>query len=347
VAGFPAEAGAVLTHRRFEVSTANRPSVVFSLTINRVNAVTYMAVIEDVTLLVAQERLIFEDQQQFHAIFSHIRDYAIFVIDLAGLVQQWNESLDRMGGWQASDVEGKHLSMFSVHSSTEQVNQVLADAKNTGSRETEGWLRRRDGSQQWANTVITALPNAKGEVSGFVVVSRDMSERKRMEDELRRLATTDPLTGAHNRRSGTARMMEALAQRARYGGRLSLLMLDIDHFKSINDRYGHDAGDTVLCAFVETCIAVLRSSDVLIRWGGEEFIALLPSTDGAGAFALAERIRASTAAMQVETADGAPITFTVSIGVAEALGDDSHTFVQQADKALYTAKSNGRNRVAA
>ncbi len=347
IAVFTDDAGAVLTHHRCEVDSGKAPPTVISLTVNRVAATVYMAIVEDVTQLVEQERLIFEDQQRFQAIFNNIRDYAIFTLDLSGRLDDWNRSLDRFGGWTASDVEGQYLGLLFDNGGAEKVAGLLQEARRAGSTETEGWLKRNDGSRQWANTVITALPDPHGEVGGFVVVARDMSERKRMEDELRRLATTDPLTGAYNRRWGQERLSAALAKRARDGGPVSVLMLDIDHFKSINDRFGHEAGDEALRSFVAACGDVLRPTDALVRWGGEEFLALLPRVTGDGVAEIAERIRARVAAIGADAPAEGRVRFTVSIGLAEANGGDADDLVRRADKALYEAKAGGRNRVVA
>ncbi len=346
IARFAPAAGAIVTHRRSTVEREGARPMVLSLTVTRVDADAYMAVVEDVTVLVEQERVIFEDQQRFHAIFSHIRDYSIFIVGLDGRLREWNESIERIGGWNAQDVEGGHLSLFFAVADAGRVDQLLAEALRTGSVETEGWLQRRDHSQVWANSVITALPSADGAISGFVVVARDMSERKRLEDELRRLATTDPLTGAYNRRWGEDQIARTLAKRARDGTAFTLLMLDLDHFKSINDRLGHEMGDNALRAFVTACAGVLRATDALVRWGGEEFLALLPCTPSDRAAAIAERIRVAVAAIEIEVPEGESFGFTVSIGLAEADITTLDSLIRRADEALYEAKSSGRNRVA-
>jgi diguanylate cyclase (GGDEF)-like protein len=124
-----------------------------------------------------------------------------------------------------------------------------------------------------------------------------------------------------------------------------VLMLDIDWFKTINDRYGHDAGDDVLCALVVTCNAMLRTVDMLARWGGEEFLILLPDTGAEAAVAIAERLRKSASAMTIPVGGDGGIGFTVSIGVAVPVSDDLHDLLRRADGALYAAKAGGRNRV--
>ena len=346
VASFTGKAGAILDQQRLETQAGGQ-TLVLSLTVNRVNDTVYMAVLKNVTKLAEQERKLFSDQQRFRAIFNYVRDYEIYTITSDGLIDEWNQSLQRFGGWGAADVLGRHIDMFFAtgEPGVPDPNTLLAEAKRIGSVETEGWRLKRDGSRFWANTVITALPDETGAVRGFVVVARDITERKRMEDELKQQATIDPLTGAFNRRHGHVRLAAEFNQRARSGRSFGVLMIDIDRFKSINDAYGHDKGDAVLCAMVHTCQAGLRAVDMLARWGGEEFLILLPDTGAEGAIGTAERLRESVAAMRIPVDPNHDIAFTVSIGVAVPLNDDPHDLLRRVDDALYAAKAGGRNRV--
>ncbi len=180
------------------------------------------------------------------------------------------------------------------------------------------------------------------------LVGRRTRELERANADLERLATIDPLTGARNRRAFLAQAAAEAARAARHGHPLSVLVIDLDHFKRINDGYGHAAGDAVLRAFVERAAAALRAADVIGRLGGEEFAVLLPETGLAAAAEAAERIRAALAAGPVAVEGGA-VSFTASIGVAE-LGPDGDTpeaALNHADRRLYQAKREGRNRTVA
>ena len=128
------------------------------------------------------------------------------------------------------------------------------------------------------------------------------------------------------------------------GGRSRSLMLDIDHFKAVNDRFGHAAGDAVLCALVHTCRKVLRPVDMVMRWGGEEFLIVLPNSGATDAMSAAERLRAAVALEEVAS-DGALIRYTISVGVALPEGESPGELLSRSDGALYTAKTSGRNRV--
>jgi diguanylate cyclase (GGDEF)-like protein len=178
-------------------------------------------------------------------------------------------------------------------------------------------------------------------VRGFVVVTRDLTERKRTEHDMKLLAI--PLT-AYNRRQGDALLAAEFARRARDGGDFAVLMLDIDHFKAVNDRFGHETGDAVLCALVNESQKAQRAVDMLVRRGGEEFLVVLPDTDADAAMVTAERLRAALAETEVSASDVATVRFTVSIGVAVPLTDNSGELLRRADLALYAAKAAGRNQ---
>jgi diguanylate cyclase (GGDEF)-like protein len=165
------------------------------------------------------------------------------------------------------------------------------------------------------------------------------------ERALLRIATTDPLTGAHNRRHYMALLSREHHRAERYASAFSVLMLDIDHFKKVNDTYGHAVGDAALKAMVGAASMHLRPSDTLGRFGGEEFVVMLPQTDEVGAVAAAERIRESVAQVAVP-AGAQTVRFTVSIGVATFVPKATvEELLESADKALYAAKTGGRNQV--
>lgn len=168
--------------------------------------------------------------------------------------------------------------------------------------------------------------------------------------ELQDIAYTDYLTGLPTRRIFMERGKNALARAARYGGALSVLMIDLDQFKKVNDTYGHKIGDLVLKAFSSLCNAGLRDVDIVGRIGGEEFAILLPETGSERAIEVAERLRERIAKATVPLHRQTPIRFTVSIGVAtltEPATTNLDTLLDKADKALYKAKVSGRNRVCA
>lgn len=181
---------------------------------------------------------------------------------------------------------------------------------------------------------------------GYLAVYRDIDESKRLYDRLEYLATTDALTEVANRRSLLDRAGAEFDRARRNHRNISLLMIDVDLFKSVNDNHGHTVGDEVLRQAAGACEAALRDSDILGRIGGEEFAAVLPEAGAETAHLVAERLRLAVAGLQIETENG-PLAITVSIGIttaAEARGNLDE-IMAEADEALYLAKHRGRNRV--
>lgn len=182
-------------------------------------------------------------------------------------------------------------------------------------------------------------------VSAALRVKRLQDELRIRNAELEAASRTDPLTGLPNRRHLQEQLVAAGSAAKRRGENMAVLMVDVDHFKAVNDRLGHAGGDHVLRRVALALASACRAEDVAGRWGGEEFLVVAPTTDEEGAAALAERIRALTAAegITVEGTDE-PVTVTVSVGVAYGK-DDVDAVVRDADAALYRAKAEGRNRV--
>ena len=194
-----------------------------------------------------------------------------------------------------------------------------------------------------------ALPeSAQRELSMLALQAADALVRTRLYEQMERLATIDGLTGLVNRRTFNTQMQARLREAQRYQRPLSLLLLDIDHFKKVNDTFGHPAGDAVLRGVAQLAQAQARETDLVARYGGEEMALVLPETDARGALIIAERIRAVVAAAQHLTEQGA-IKVTLSVGVATwpGAGEDPEALLESADKALYRAKQSGRNRVEA
>jgi two-component system, cell cycle response regulator len=195
-----------------------------------------------------------------------------------------------------------------------------------------------------------AEPHPK-DVELVSIIARELAGPLRIAalvEESQRLATIDSLTGLMNRRAFTASTLREIARSQRHGNPFCLLLLDVDHFKTINDRRGHPSGDVVLTAIGRLLGQELRKADFSGRWGGEEFVVVLTETTGASGLGGAERIRAAIATMKVKDTTGEPIPVTVSIGLAAHRdGDNVDSLVRRADQAMYEAKSSGRNRVAA
>jgi diguanylate cyclase (GGDEF)-like protein/PAS domain S-box-containing protein len=219
--------------------------------------------------------------------------------------------------------------------------------------EAEFRMRHRDGHWVWLQArglVIERDPD--GRALRLVGTRQDITRAKQTEQLLRELAHTDALTGIHNRRSFIERASDELASASRHGHAVSLLMMDLDHFKGINDQHGHAGGDSVLRSFVQTARTVMRQSDIFGRVGGEEFAALLPHTALDGARTIAERLLQQTRGQPAVLGSGMAVDYTVSVGVATATLECAlaaagiDPLMAAADRALYRAKSQGRNRLA-
>jgi len=231
---------------------------------------------------------------------------------------------------------------------------VRATAERSGHR-FEDWLeerlaihRRADGSPLLLNIHERWFQiREKRTRNGWTVLVRsDVTHLKETEEELRRLATVDTLTETANRWHFTEQGERILARHRQKGEPLALLMFDIDHFKEVNDRSGHAAGDEALRALARVCREVLRAGDLIARWGGEEFLALLPGVAEADARNVAERLRRRIEELEI-TAEGARFGITVSIGLATTaeVSGSLERLILAADRALYVAKQAGRNRV--
>lgn len=205
--------------------------------------------------------------------------------------------------------------------------------------------RRKDESLYHESLTIAPVSDERGEIKHFVAIKDDISERKRLEAKLIELARTDPLTGLANRRALMENLTAELDRMRRHARPLSVLMLDIDFFKRVNDQHGHAAGDRVLKVVANLLRDNVRTTDALGRIGGEEFAIATVETDGDAARELAERIRAAVATTPIGTGSH-PIRVTISVGIAVARDDDTaDSVLSRADTALYAAKAAGRNRI--
>ncbi|EFL52347.1 diguanylate cyclase with PAS/PAC sensor [Solidesulfovibrio fructosivorans JJ]] len=204
-----------------------------------------------------------------------------------------------------------------------------------------------NGVNQYFDVFFARMLDVSGKFSGMLIILDDITTRKQLELQLNHLATTDALTGANNLHRFLERAEEEIIRSERHDKPVSFLMLDIDHFKNINDTYGHAIGDDVLRVLSAACRKLFRKSDVFGRVGGEEFAAILPETTLEAATQVAERLRQILAQLEVDGPNG-NISFTVSIGIVERKnGQNLSDVMRFADKSLYEAKNSGRNKVVA
>jgi diguanylate cyclase (GGDEF)-like protein len=281
-----------------------------------------------------RERLFELTPVSVHEIYRSLED-AIFVIDDEGRVQDMNKAARSLLLTTADRSIGVLLPELLPEAGF-LLNEAHGDVN--GEVSLHG---------HYYDVRMTLLHSVGGRFSGRMLVWRDVTERKQLESELRRLSVTDALTGLYNRRYFRHRGEDEIKHAQRYGRPLSMIMLDIDYFKDVNDSFGHDAGDRVLVALAALLTSELRETDCIGRIGGEEFALLLPETDEAAAHELCQRVLKAVAAMSVSIVDGRTIGITVSAGMAtlEAGEIGISQFMRRTDGAMYQAKNEGRNRL--
>jgi diguanylate cyclase (GGDEF)-like protein/PAS domain S-box-containing protein len=208
--------------------------------------------------------------------------------------------------------------------------------------EKEGYTEVENGDRV-LQILASTIQNQESKIIGSAALIRDVTTEKQMQAELRHFATSDSLTGLFNRRYLDEMLAKELERCQRYKHELSIIMFDVDHFKRFNDEHGHDQGDRVLQFLGKAVKKLMRTLDIPCRYGGEEFLMILPETNVEGAMSMAERARKTVANSEV---DG--LSVTISIGVAsyaDILVENAQKFIEAADKALYKAKKDGRNCV--
>lgn len=255
-----------------------------------------------------------------------------------------NTAFARVTGYASEELLGQTPALFrsGEHDEAFYAEMCAAMARGVDFRATF-INRRRDGSLYHAEQSTSPIYDENSRITHYVSVSKDISDRVDMEQALRHAATHDTLTGLHNRRYGEQLIEDAIAKADATGEPLNLLMCDIDHFKQVNDRFGHPIGDQVLSSTARILSQSVRGRDAVIRWGGEEFVILLDACPRASAIELAERIR-----LRLHQHRHAEVgRVTLSLGLATRTADEPMAaLIGRADAALYTAKRSGRNRLA-
>lgn len=348
VSSFQAERGPVCENHRVFVTQARDGPVVLGCSIIKVAANLLMTVLSDISRQVAAERRARQTEAWLAGIYTSVNDFAFFTLDSGGRIESWNSSVEQLTGFAEADVLGRTLSRFYARdeAASHRSPEHIALTRDEGWHVEEFWCETKTGRRYWGQLLVAVLREVEGVISGYSVVLRDVTERKLTSDNLKRLLTTDHLTGVTNR-AHFFEIAEAEIGRAQQQSRpLSIIMLDADHFKRINDTAGHQAGDEVLKRIAAEARAVLRIPDVVARLGGEEFVLMLPSTTRQEALEVAERLRRAVELASIETGVG-QLRATISLGVASLDGAAPalQELLAAADKALYDAKRAGRNCV--
>ena len=313
-------------------------------------AIRSTGTVQDVTERKHAEDALRAGEEKMRAMSEASYD-ALIVIDARDVISFWNPAAEKMLGWTSDEVLGKRLhKLITPEKYHHDASRGLERFRVNGQGPVLGKLHeltaiRKNGEEFPVELSVTSFK--QGDFYYAVSSLRDVTEVRRKEERLRIMATTDEMTGLFNRRRFIDLVDHEIKRSRRYPRPLSLIMFDADRFKSVNDTYGHNVGDTVLRSIAATSKNVLRGVDILGRIGGEEFAVGLPETRLDQALLAAEKLRAAVEQAHVRLDDGRVVHFTVSLGVAE-LDDtcgDVDDLLKHADMALYAAKENGRNRV--
>lgn len=279
----------------------------------------------------------------------------VYVVDRNRKILYWNEGAAKLTGFQPADVEGKRC-RDCILNHVDQDGKSLCDEncpmvktmEDGRPREAEVYFHHKDGHRVPILTKVAPVRDAAGTIVGGVEVFSDNSSRIAVLQRVRELeamALLDPLTGLANRRYAEIHLQDRLKEMERYGWPFGLLFIDIDHFKRVNDQYGHETGDRVLKMVANTLSANMRSFDLAGRWGGEEFIAVALNVAEPQLSSIAEKLRALTEASFLNV-DSRTVQVTLSIGATVARkGDSMDSLLKRADQLLYQSKAAGRNRV--
>lgn len=290
----------------------------------------------------------------FKGILDSLYD-GVYFVDMNRRITYWNKGAERITGYESSEAVGRSCSdNLLIHIDDDGVNlcktgcplaQTLRDGRE---RETEAYLQHKDGHRLPVTIRVSALRDSTGGIVGAVESFSDNSSKAALLqkiDQLQKESLVDPLTGLANRRCIDMKLYSRIDERRRYEWSCGVLFLDIDNFKIVNDTYGHNVGDEVLMMVARTLSNNLRAHDLVGRYGGEEFVAIITHVDMAQLHSFAERLRLLVENSRHDTEYGT-IQVTVSIGATVVRPEDTvETAIRRADVFMYNSKIGGRNRV--
>ena len=291
-----------------------------------------------------------ESETELRAILQNAHD-AFIAIDEDGMVLEWNRQAEQLLGWAHKEAVGKELAELIIPFEQRELHRRgMTHFLNTGegvviNNRIEINALRRDGNELPVEMTVGYVRRRAGHL--FIAFLHDITERQAFRNSLQEMALTDILTGLPNRRAFTEKLPEAMARATREPQQMGLLFMDIDGFKSINDKYGHEAGDELLVKFAERLVDAVRDVDTVARLAGDEFTVILERLHGpADAMGVAEKILVSMRRPFVLTAATVNVSSSIGVTIYEpGQHTDQDALVAQADKAMYAAKRAGKNRV--
>lgn len=270
-------------------------------------------------------------------------DEMVRITDIEGNIIYVNPATTKTTQYSEEEILGNTSRLFQSGKHSKEFYAKLWDTILSGHTYKNILInKKKDGALFYDEKIISPLKNEKGDIRYFVSTSRDISDRITLENELKQLATQDALTGIYNRYKINAKIEEEIKRADRYEESFGLVMFDIDHFKKVNDTYGHDVGDYVLQELSRVILSNIRETDSFGRWGGEEFMLLLPHTPKEEIVEIAEKLRQKVQEHPFEHVK----QITISIGATLYKRNEGIAkLIKRADIALYEAKSHGRNQV--
>jgi diguanylate cyclase (GGDEF)-like protein/PAS domain S-box-containing protein len=293
------------------------------------------------------EKALRSSELKYKSIFENVQD-VFYQSDMSGIITDISPSIQRYSGYTREELIGKPIADY-YYDLEDRVNLLETLRKEGEVVDYEVRLKTKEDRLVIVSVNSHFLFDATGKPSGVEGSLRDITDRKKASDELKRLnellacqAATDELTGIPNRSKFNESLSKEILRSKRFRLPLSVIIFDIDNFKKINDTYGHNTGDCALQYLTGLVAKVMRKHDLFARWGGEEFLIMVTNTDQHGAVLYAERLR-----LMIEKFDIPDVGFlTCSFGVAEYASDDTDdVLINRADQALYRAKAGGKNRV--
>ncbi len=279
----------------------------------------------------------------------------LYFVDLQRKITFWNKAAERISGFSADEVVGKHcFDNILTHidnegkSLCEGACPLAATMDDGKSREAKVYMHHKDGHRVPVSVRVSPMTDKEGRVIGGIELFTDVSGFEANEirmKELEKLAFIDTLTQIANRKYVEKELANRFEEKRRYNISFGILFIDIDHFKKFNDTYGHDVGDLVLKFVANNFVANARPFDLFGRWGGEEFIGIIPNLEAADLEFVGNRLRRFVESSYISHEDG-NLKVTISIGATMANEeDDMETLIKRADTLLYKSKSDGRNRL--
>ncbi len=296
----------------------------------------------------------FENRELFRTLMDSLHE-GVYFVDVNRVIQYWNKTAEQITGFAAGEVMGKRCA-DNILMHVDQLGQNLCQGQcplaatmedGTG-REATVFLHHKDGHRMPVRVRVAAVRDDAGAIIGGLETFADASAQLAAMDELedlKQMALICPLTGIGNRRYAERTLFQRIEEARRDGTRLAVIFADVDHFKKFNDTFGHQVGDVVLKMVGRTLSGALRASDFAGRWGGEEFVVILPRVKPGEVAGIANRLRLLVETSSRETSQGR-ICVTVSMGAYLCNQEDTaESAIRGADELMYRSKNEGRNRV--